>query len=118
MDRLDPVSPADVEVSKPAQVAQRRVTTHVDRVGADPPVGLANRRVGLRFGTRIMGDTRRAPIDPAARSHLVALANDVVQDPSEFAEHHRGPFRQEDLQRAMPTLYSSADLEMVGGECL
>jgi hypothetical protein len=62
-DRLTSIDPADVEVTEPAQVAQRDVTVRVDSVGANAPVGLVDERVRLGFDAIVLGDTRRAPTE-------------------------------------------------------
>jgi hypothetical protein len=76
-DWLFAVSPADVQVSQLAQVAQRHVAAHVDDVLADAPMRLVDERVRLCFGSSVV-DVGSFPIDPAVRSHLVVITNGVI----------------------------------------
>jgi hypothetical protein len=109
-DRLTAVGPADVEMSKLSEIAQRDVTSHVDRVGADVPVRLVDECVGFRFGTRVIGDARRSPIDSAVWAHVVVVANDLVDDHLELAKVVRGTLREELFQGAVPAVHLRAGL--------
>lgn len=87
-------SPADVEVTKLAQVAQRDVTAHVNGVGADAPMGPVDERLGFGSGARVMGHAGRASTHPAVRANVVVVDNDVIKDVLEFAQRLRGPLQK------------------------
>jgi hypothetical protein len=111
---VGPDRPANVEVSKLAQVAQRHVPAHVDDVVSDAMVRLVDEAARGHLVAPFVGDQGCLAIARAMWSHLVVVADDVIKDTLKFHETLRGTLREELLQGAVPALDLALGLRMVG----